>query len=276
MQDSAEPSPIKPVATEAMCDRVSMAQSERDSGQQCLIPANFVEVFHIPNPDSIYKETRNEEEAEDEADDDSGLLVEKCKEGEVADSQQEHQAAIKEPLPSAVTYEELRKAAARGDMAEASRLAFKMSEQASAERQAQARAAEEERLRSEDSSDEVHADDFADQIRITIGGRPAKTTSLTMKDLIRRDTEIEKVDYVSRKDGIINQFSTGSGLPWGLRVVYDSLILPARVEGFGTTRLLRRHISAFAQTCHASQQASLAACVLGNRYLVHRISSFPT
>jgi hypothetical protein len=162
---------------------------------------NFVEVFHIPNPDSIYKETRNEEGAEDEADDDSGLLVEKCKEGEVADSQQEHQAAIKEPLPSAVTYEELRKAAARDDMAEATRLAFKMSEQASAERQAQARAAEEERLRSEDSSDEVHADDFADQIRITIGGRPAKTTSLTMKDLIRRDTEIEKVDYVSRKDG---------------------------------------------------------------------------
>ncbi len=127
------------------------------------------------------------------------------------------------------------------------------------EKQAQARAYEEEhRLRREDSDDQEGEEEFAeekqpetqpDQFAINIGGRPAKTTHLTdMEDLIRRNEVIEAVQYVSAEDGIINQFSGRFELPWGLRSLYEplyeSLILPAGVQGFRTTRELFNDISA--------------------------------
>ena len=109
-----------------------------------------------------------------------------------------------------------------------------------------------------DSADQEDEEEFAeeeqpetepDQIIINIGGRPAKTAGLTdMEELIRRDRVIEVVQYVSPEDGIINQFSRRFELPWDRRSLheplYESLILPTDVQGFGTTRDLFDGISA--------------------------------
>jgi hypothetical protein len=69
-----------------------------------------------------------------------------------------------------------------------------------------------------------------------------------LEELIRRDGVIEAVQYVSAEDGIINQFSRRFGLSWDLwslhQHLYESLILPAGVQGFRTTRELFDGISA--------------------------------
>jgi len=231
MQDPSEPSSIKPLANEGLCDPVNTAQSKsQDSATQTVVPANFVEVFHIP---PIYEEAENEDGIED----DSTCLL-----GE-------------ELLPSQVTLAAMTKAYDSGHREEAARLAYtycaQRNAEAEAEKQAQARAAE-EKLRSEDSSADDDREEFPeeeseiqpdDQIRITVGGHPAKTAGLRMTDLIRPHAKMEKAQYVSPEDGIINQFSKDFGLPWGLKLVYDSLILPTRVEGFRTTRELFDDIS---------------------------------
>jgi hypothetical protein len=162
---------------------------------------------------------------------------------------------MEEPVPSQITYEAARKAFARGASQESSDLVQQFARQAAtekeAERQPQARA-------SEDSDDQEDDEEFAkekeseiqpDQFAVNIGGRPAKTTGLSaMEDLIRRGDVIEAVQYFGAEDGIINQFSQPFELRWDLRSLYEhlyeSLILPAGVEGYSTTQELFDGISA--------------------------------
>ena len=227
MQESTEPSLTKPEASEAQCDPANRAHSEsRKFSPQSVVPADFVEIYRIPKPDSPDKEEQPEEtaeqsedEIEDEPDDQATSHGEQQTTGEGTPYQQEQNTPKKEPLPSEITYAEMRQAADRGDMSKASDLVYKFSEQRHAEQRAeklaQALAAEKHRQTYDDSVDE---DDCAeeeqfepqpDQFGITIGGSPAKTAHLTdMDDLIRRNEVIEAVQYVSAEDGIINQISS--------------------------------------------------------------------
>ena len=65
-----------------------------------------------------------------------------------------------------------------------------------------------------------------------------------MEDLIRRNEVIEAVQYASAEDGIINQYWGRSEVRGNLRSLYESLVLPAGVQGFRTTRELFNDISA--------------------------------
>ena len=176
---------------------------------------------------------------------------------------EQEQTTKEGPLPSEKTLAAAREAFRRGELALSSDLVQKYARQAAEERRAeeklaQARADEEHRLTREDSDDQEDEEEFAeeeqsepepDQFTVNIGGRPAKTAGLTdMEDLIRREDVIETVQYISPEDGIINQSSRRFELPWDLRSLYEplyeSLILPAGVEGFRTTRELFDDISA--------------------------------
>ena len=200
MQESTEPSLTKPVASEAQCDPANRAHSEsRNSAPQSAVPANFVEIFQIPKPDSPNKEKESEEETEDETDDKANSPGEEHMTGEGAHHEQEQKTTKDETLPSDITIAEAKKAFHRGAQQEVSNLVHKFAQQRRAEeKQAQARAYEEEhRVTREDSADQEDEEEFAeekqsetqpDQIIINIGGRPAKTAGLTdMEELIRRD-----------------------------------------------------------------------------------------
>ena len=69
MQESTEPSLTKPEASEAQCDPANRAHSEsRKFSPQSVVPANFVEIYRIPKPDSSDKEEQPEETAEESED----------------------------------------------------------------------------------------------------------------------------------------------------------------------------------------------------------------
>ena len=58
MQESTEPSLTKPEASEAQCDPANRAHSEsRKFSPQSVVPANFVEIYRIPKPDSPDKKS---------------------------------------------------------------------------------------------------------------------------------------------------------------------------------------------------------------------------
>jgi hypothetical protein len=271
MQESTEPSLTKPAAGEEQCDAANTAHSEgRDSAPQTVVSPNFVEIFHIPKPDTADKETINEEETDGETDDSANSPGEEQMRGEWTGHEQGQKPAKKEPLPSDITYAEAQKAFNRGDVAEASRLVIRMADQAAAERRAEkeARAAEEERrfaLESsadqqddEESAEEEQSEIQPEQIAVNIGGRPAKTAGLIdIEELIRGEDVIETVHYVSHEDGIINQFSSRFYLPSDLRPLYKSLFLPSGVEGFRMPRelfndisaLLRKHVMLASKDC---------------------------
>lgn len=169
--------------------------------------------------------------------------------------EQEHKTPRKEPLPSEITMEAVRRDIYRGGTRVdklMKRWAQERETEKQAEKLAQARAAEKHKLLSDDS-DEEEEEEFAEeeqpesqpeQIVVTIGGLPADATDLTdIEDLVRRDGLIEVVRYASAKDGIINQFTERFALQWNLRSVYESLTLPTGVEGFRTTRRLFDDIS---------------------------------
>jgi len=264
MQESTEPSLTKPVASEAQCDSANRAHSEsRNSAPQSVVPTNFVEISLIPKVDSPGKEQEGEEETEVETDDKASSPGEEHMTGEGTPHGQEQRTTKEEALPSERALAAARKAFRRGALPELSNLVYEFAALRQAEKQAQrsaqTRAYEEEhRLTREDSDDQEDEEEFAEQkqsetqpdkIIINIGGRPAKTAELTdMEELIRRDGVIEAVQYVSAEDGIINQFSRRFGLSWDLwflhQHLYDSLILPAGVQGFRTTRELFDGISA--------------------------------
>jgi hypothetical protein len=194
--------------------------------------------------------------------------------GESTHHEQEQKTTKKEPLPSEITLVAMRKAFDRGAAHDAADLARKFAAQASAEeaeRQAQAVAAEKDRVTCEDSADQEDEEEFAgeeeseiqpERITINIGGRPAKTAGLIeFEDLIRRGDVIEAVQYFGAEDGIINQFSRRFELRWHLRSLYqplyESLILPTDVEDFRTIRdlfdgisaLLRKHVMLPSKDC---------------------------
>ena len=265
MQESTDPPVTKPVAGEAQCDPANAARSENQaSAPQNVVPANFVEIFQIPKPASPDKEAPTGEEmsegTEDETDNGTISPGEQSATGEATPYQQEPQK--KEPLPSDIAYAAMRKAFDRRDISKASELAFEYSRlraaETEAEKLAQARAAAEQQATSEDSVDEEDDDEFAEQeqsepepdqtINIKVAGSPAKTDGIEMEDLIRQDDVIEKVRYVSPEDGVIHQFFTRFDLPWDVRSLYgplyESLILPAGVQEFRTTRELFDDISA--------------------------------
>jgi hypothetical protein len=275
MQESAEPPVRKPIAGEAQCDPANPAHSEnQNSAPQNVVPANFVEIYEIPKPDSPHKEepTAEEieegmgEEPEDEPEDRATSPGQQIT-GEGIPYQQDQGAPTKEPLLSENIYAEIRKAGDRGDLAKASELAFEYSRQRRAEEEAEKakeRAAAEQQAMCENSADQQHEDDeeeFAkkeqpepqpdQRFTIKMGGNPAKTAGLEMKDFIRQGDEIKEARYVSPEDGVINQFCERFDLPWDLRSLYEplfeSLILPTGVQGFGTTRQLFDDISALLQ-----------------------------
>jgi len=169
------------------------------------------------------------------------------------DDEQQQQTAGKKPLPSEITTEALKKAALRGDKGEVDRLTAKWQRERNAEkaeRLAQEHAAEALKLKSADSAEqEEFAEEEQEEVRpeqvaVTVGGHPADTTDLTdIADLIRRDGEIEEVLYSGAKDGIVNLFSKVFHPRWDLRLLYESLILPDRIQDFQTTRDLFDDIS---------------------------------
>ena len=192
---------------------------------------------------------------------------------EVTPHQQEQEPRKKEPLASELVYAELRNAFNRRDMSRASELSFEYSRLCAQERAAEKLAQEQQRVTCEDSADQQDEDEeeFAkeeqpepepERIMIKIGGNPAKTAGLEMEDLIRRDDVIEAVQYFSAEDGIINQFSGRFRVPWDLKFLYESLILPAGIEGFSTTRDLFNDISALLrqQVTLPSKDCSLLGC----------------
>ncbi len=85
------------------------------------------------------------------------------------------------------------------------------------------------------------------QFRIRIGGTLAKMAQLpAMEDLSRHSDRIQTSHFVAAEDGVLNQFCKEFKLPWDLRLyqpLYDSLILPTGLKGFGTTEDLFRDIS---------------------------------
>ena len=235
MPEPTEPSLTKPVASDAHCDPANGTHSESQSSvADCIVPANFVEIFPIPKNDSFATAAENEEE-ETEPDDYEDELS-----------------------PSQRTLQEMTKRGQTPEEAGRLYLVYKQQcEAEEAERKADAATSERDE-KDEEEGDEEDWDEFAeeeqptvqpDQMGVNIGGHPANTADLVdMEDLIRRTGAIEEVRYVSPADGIINQFFRPFKLPSDLKYFYEplfeSLTLPACVEGFGTPRDLFDSISA--------------------------------
>jgi len=263
---SNEPSLTQPVVSEAHRESVPAVHSENEnSTPQKLVPADFVEIYLIPKP---IVSPGPEKEA-DEPVDEKSAPAEVQLTAEVTPHEQEREPTDKRPLASKEIYEALRKAGARGDMEEASVLAFKYSEQCAAE---QKQATQAQECVSEDSNDPEDDGPFAgdepteiepdpitvpDRIVVNIGGRPAKTAGFSTSDIIRDTRGIKAVHYVGTEDGVINQFSDHLDGRWPFHSLYEPLILPDGVEGYRTTRdlfndilaLLNKHVMLPSKEC---------------------------
>jgi hypothetical protein len=237
MHDSTEQSSMESGATGTRCDPVKTSHSENQScAPQNVLAANFVEISQIPKPDSGDEE---QEAAECSPEDEDENTLEN------------------EPLPSAITLAAMVEASDRGASSEVTELWQKYqrecAEQKEAERLAQeewADQGEEEEIDEEEFAQKEPSEPEPDyQFRIQIGGTAAKMAQLTaMEDLIRPSDSIQACHFVGAEDGVINQFCGSFKLPWDFRMyqpLYDSLILPTGVKGFGTTRDLFQDISSF-------------------------------
>jgi len=275
MQESSDPSLTKSVASEAQCDPANRATSESQNPvPQNIVPANFVEISLMTIPDCSDTEQEDEEVVEDKPDGNANSSGEAHMSSKDAHYEEKPKVTKEEPLPSEITYAEMKRLFDRGAVGEAGKLAYRFSAERHAEDEA--RAAEERRLAADNSADQDHeeeldADEFAeeeqswiqsDPIIVKTGGLPAKIAGLTvMEDLIRSGDVIAEVRYIRAEDGVINQFYRRFELRWELRCLYqplfDSLILPAGVQGFSTTRklfdsisaLLRKHVMLSSKDC---------------------------
>jgi hypothetical protein len=238
MQDSNDPSLTKSGATEIRCDPTETCHSENQNcAPQDVRPSNFVEISQILKPDSA----GDKQEA-----------VECSPEDEDQDTLED------EPLPSAITLAAMLEAYDRRASSEAAELWQKYNRECDAQEEAE-RLAQEEGADQEDE-EEFDEEEFAQekpsepepdyQFRVRIGGTPANMAQLTaMEDLIRPLSDsIQACYFIAAEDGVINQFCKSFKLPWDLRLyqpLYDCLILPTGVKGFGTTGDLFHDISNF-------------------------------
>src|SRR5579872_75315 len=113
-QESTNPSLTEAISSEAQCGPASGTDSEtRHSEPQSIVPADFVEILRIPRPDPPEKEQEPEEEMTDEPDDNTSSPDEESMSGENTYHEQLQQTAKKEPKPSSITLEEVKKAVFR-------------------------------------------------------------------------------------------------------------------------------------------------------------------
>jgi hypothetical protein len=237
MQDSTEPSLTKPAATETWRDPTESSHSENQNcAPQNVVAANFVEISQILKPDSA---------------------DEKQEAAECSPEDEDQDTLENDLLPSQITLAAIIEAQARRAYSEAAELGQKYRRECAAENEA-------ERLAQEEWADQEDEEEFAEeefaqeepsepepdyQFRVRIGGTPANMAQLTaMEDLIRPSDSIQECYFVGAEDGVLNQFCRSFKLQWDLRLyqpLYDSLILPTGVKGFGTPGDLFHDISSF-------------------------------
>ena len=288
MPESNEPPVAKPDADEGQWDPASTAQSQhQSSAPESLVPANFVQIIPILKPPSPEEEESTAEEMEEdtwhETDEPSLPRVEYR-------TPQAQPTAKKELSPLEITSAEFSKATNDQNAARLNELLpiymQQFEEKQRAERAARALAEEAEREARALAADQEDVDEFAeeeqpgpepDQFKVLKGGHPANTANLTDMDLIRRRGVIEKVRYASPENGIINQFTSRYELPWDLRPLYESLTLPAGIEGYGTARDLFNGISALLHkhVMFPSKDCSLLAYWALATWFAEAFPSFP-